>query len=369
MKSLKSRSPSNSFWLTGADLALGIGVVMLGAGLLVLRNGLPRWMFGDPLQSAQVSPLWPAMLFLTYAGLGMLVLASIPFIDFLLDRYRVTKVGKRLLIGSAIILKILGIGVLFVPPVAYRLVFGKAPTNLGHFGFWALAAILSVSAYVCLVLHRTAKRQRVQERRLRHESENLGTALARAELAMLEAQVEPHFLFNTLAHIKRQYRKDPAAADRMLGALIEYLERALPAVRSAEWTVGDEIGLIEVYLNILALRFGEQLRFVISMQEPVRSIHLPGLTVATLVENAVRHGLAPKKDGGTVTVDAMIEAETVVIAVCDDGVGLRMSSGSGLGLATTRARLRSVYADKATLHVEPRQPKGVRAVLTIPVAA
>lgn len=352
---------------SGTDVVLGFGLVLLGAGALVLRNSLPRWMFGDPVQSAQVPAVWPLLLFVTYVGLGLLVLAAIPLIEFMLDRRRITAVGKRLLIGSAAILKVLGVGVYLVPPLAFSLVLGKVPANLNHFGFWALAAIISVAAYVCLVLRRTARHQRLQEQRLQNEAENLGTALAQAELAMLEAQIEPHFLFNTLAHIKRQYRKDLVAADRMMKDLIDYLEQALPALRRDDWTVGDEIRLIRVYLDILSLRFGEHLRFVVSMQELARDIRLPGLTVATLVENAVRHGLAPKKDGGTVSVTVKRDGASLLIEVCDDGVGLRMSSGSGLGLATTRARLRSAYGDKASLRVEPRDPQGVRAALAIPL--
>jgi hypothetical protein len=252
-----------------------------------------------------------------------------------------------------------------VPPVFYALL-GRDPNLLG---MWTLASALSAAAYICFLLHSASVTQHEQMLHLQREADSLGTVLARAELAMLEAQIEPHFLFNTLAHVKRQYRKDAAAADRMLLALIEYLERALPALRKADWTVGDEIDLIEVYLNILAQRFGERLQFMIVAREADRAVRLPALTVATLVENAVRHGLAPKIEGGSVFVNVMRTDDNLSIDVCDNGVGLRHSSGSGLGLATVRARLRSAFGDQATLRVEPWQPHGVRAAITIPAAA
>jgi sensor histidine kinase YesM len=346
------------------EIAYGIPIVLLGASMLVLRANLPRWVFG---QSDPLAGSWALALFVCYALLGLLALACVLWIDRVLDRRGVTTLWKRIAIGAVLILKVLGIATPLVLPPLYMMVYGRKVQFL--LAVWMMAGTLSVCAYTCMQLHLARQRQNKEAQRLQHESENLSTSLARAELAMLEAQIEPHFLFNTLAHVKRQYRKDPPAADHMLTALIEYLERALPALRQADWTAGDEIGLIEVYLNILAQRFGERLHFAIVMREADRHLHLPALTVATLVENALRHGLAPKADGGSVWITVERQADRLLVEVCDDGVGLRQSSGSGLGLATVRARLRSTFGEGAALQIEPRAPQGVRAALTIPVAA
>ena len=140
------------------------------------------------------------------------------------------------------------------------------------------------------------------------------------------------------------YRVEEASADRVLGTLIDYLERALPALRRSDWTVGDELQLVELYLSLIEQRFGGRLCFSIAAPPGAASCPLPALTVATLVENAVRHGLGPKAGNGTVRVAGALDGGIVRIDVADDGVGLRQTSGSGLGLATVRARLRGRLA-------------------------
>ena len=200
----------------------------------------------------------------------------------------------------------------------------------------------------------------------------LATALADAERAALEARIEPHFLFNTLAHVRRQYRLDPAQADATLAALIDYLERTLPALRRDDWSVGDECALVEAYLGILVRRFGDRLRFAIELEPGCAPLRLPALAVATLVENAVRHGISPKAAGGEVRIEARLTdgaSPALRIRVDDDGVGLgrKPSSGAGIGLATVRARLQGVFGERAALTIESRPGGGVRATIAVPV--
>jgi LytS/YehU family sensor histidine kinase len=232
---------------------------------------------------------------------------------------------------------------------------------------WTMSSAFGAIAYLCFVLYRASEIQRGTSLRLHREAEALSTLLAKAELALLEAQIEPHFLFNTLAHVKRQYRIDANAADHMLAALIEYLDRALPALRRADWTLGDELDLIRVYQDILVQRFGTRLQFSITCSDTYHTFRIPALTIATLVENAVRHGVAPKTEGGSISIHTERVENALFIEVCDDGVGLQYSSGKGLGLATVRARLRSAFGDKSLLLIEQRQPNGVRAEIRIPI--
>jgi LytS/YehU family sensor histidine kinase len=266
--------------------------------------------------------------------------------------------------GLAAILCSNGILVGLVFPPAFRLIMGRDARGLT--GLWIMTSIVGAVAYSCHLIARAAAVQRERTLHVQLETDKLAIALNRAELAMLEAQIEPHFLFNTLAHIKRQYRLDAGTADQMLSALIDYLDRAVPALRHADWTVGDELDLIRVYLGLLQQRFGTRLHFCIEAPDAARRSRLPALTVTTLVENAIRHGLAPKPEGGSIAVSAAIDQAGLAIEVCDDGVGLRQSSGSGLGLATVRARLRSAFGSGAALLVEPRDEGGVRAAIRLP---
>jgi hypothetical protein len=270
---------------------------------------------------------------------------------------------QRLVIGSLLIGMVNGFVVaLVIGPIAGHVLHIK----LALFNMWLLSITLGIAVYISLVLNRAAAAQREQALQVQLEADQLDTALSQAELSMIQAQIEPHFLFNTLAHIKRQYRLEPAAADHMITGLIEYLERAAPAVQRADWTIGDELDLIRVYLDILAHRFGKRLRYTITAPDNLCIQRLPALTITTLVENAVRHGIAPRPEGGTVAVTVESEANSIAIHVHDNGVGLRQMSGSGLGLATVKASLRSRFGERASLVVEPNEPHGVHAAIEIP---
>lgn len=351
---------ATSIWNQPRFMLASLGIAVFCALLLVLRAYLPRWIFGAPTALSWISP---AAVFVSYIVLGIATLICMRVADLWLSRRHLPSLWQSMLIGSASIIAGNGVAVAcLIGPVSS----GILPRSLSLLGMWTLSSALGTSLYMCLLLHRASAEQRALALHVRLESDLLDTALARAELSMIEAQIEPHFLFNTLAHVKRQYRADVAAADLMLARLIDYLERASPALQRVDWTVGDELGLVQVYLDILTHRFGERLQFSISASDAHRSVRLPALTVATLVENAVRHGVSPKPEGGCISVAVETDRDTLLIEVRDNGVGLRQSSGTGLGLATVRARLRSAFGQQATLLVEPLEPSGVRAAISIP---
>ncbi|MFO1398875.1 MAG: histidine kinase [Burkholderiales bacterium] len=189
-----------------------------------------------------------------------------------------------------------------------------------------------------------------------------------AELALMQAQVEPHFLFNTLASVQYLTETDPPQASRLLAHLIDYLRAALPQLRAASTTLGQEFGLAQAYLEILRMRMGARLGFTLDLPADLAAHPFPPNLLICLVENAIRHGIEPAADGGTVTVCARRDGATLVVAVEDTGQGLGTSTtkGHGVGLANIRERLAALYGTQGRLTLDARVPHGVAATLTVP---
>jgi len=202
--------------------------------------------------------------------------------------------------------------------------------------------------------------------RLRGERDALEAQHCEAQLAALNAQIEPHFLFNTLANVRRLYETSPARGREMLASLIDYLRAALPMMRHQGSTLGRELELVRAFLSILQMRMGPRLAFEIQADEALRNASLPPLVLPTLVENAVKHGLAPLPEGGTVRIGAAAQDGVLRLWVEDDGAGFSGSGGSGVGLANTRARLAALYGERAGLRLSMREPRGVRAEVHLP---
>jgi hypothetical protein len=213
--------------------------------------------------------------------------------------------------------------------------------------------------------------RRVAERRRREQQAAAKTAtdkeLAQAKLHLLHAQVEPHFLYNTLASAQYLTRTEPAQADRMLGHLIQYLRHSLPRAEETLSTLGEELERARAYLEILKIRMGARLDLKIDVPEALRGITLPPMMLQTLVENAIKHGLEAKPGGGTVWIFARHDDDSVAITVADDGQGFAAaSSGTGIGLKNVRERLQLVYGPRASLAVVANVPEGVAATITVP---
>jgi LytS/YehU family sensor histidine kinase len=186
-------------------------------------------------------------------------------------------------------------------------------------------------------------------------------------LQSLQAQIEPHFLFNTLAHILRLHQVDAQRGRAMLQSLTEYMRSALPQMRGQkDFTLGRELALTRAYVNVQQIRMGERLRVEIDVPSALMAARVPPMAVLTLAENAVKHGLGPKGEGGTVRIEATLKGEVLEVAVCDDGVGLRLGAGTGHGLSNTRSRLAAAYGSRAALEIGNRDTGGVRAALLLP---
>jgi Histidine kinase len=216
--------------------------------------------------------------------------------------------------------------------------------------------------------------RRVSERRKGEETNVRETAtekeLTVAKLSLLHAQVEPHFLYNTLASAQVLSRTDPAKADEILGHLIAYLRRSLPSAEESMSTVGEELERARAYLEILKIRMGDRLSLQIQVPDALKSVPIPPMMLQTLTENAIKHGLEPVPGGGTVWIIARAVDDKVAVTVADDGRGFgEGGGGTGIGLKNVRQRLRLLYGDAASFTIVANYPKGVAATITVPSTA
>ena len=190
-----------------------------------------------------------------------------------------------------------------------------------------------------------------------------------AELKLMQAQVEPHFLFNTLASVQYLTETDPPQAGRLLGHLIGYLRAALPQLRASSTTLGKEAELARAYLNILQMRIGPRLAFDIDVPAELRDHPLPPNLLISLVENAIKHGIEPAAAGGVVSVAARRDGDALLVTVSDTGRGLEAggtTGGQGVGLSNIRERLAALYGARGRFTLQPGEQRGARATLSLP---
>lgn len=193
--------------------------------------------------------------------------------------------------------------------------------------------------------------------------------LAIARLNLLQAQVEPHFLYNTLASAQYLTISDPAGAERMLGHLIAYLRHSLPRADSSLSTVGVELERSRAYLEILKIRMGPRLNLQIDVPDELLATVLPPMMLQTLVENAIKHGLEPRPGEGTVWIFARAHSDRVAVTVADDGCGFAaQDSAGGIGLKNVRERLSLIYGSAASLVIAANFPQGVAATISVPAS-
>ena len=206
--------------------------------------------------------------------------------------------------------------------------------------------------------------------RLRLQRYALQAQAAEAQLRLLHAQIEPHFLFNTLATIETLLEADPARGRAMLEAFSDHLRSSLAQLRGPETTLGAELEMVGNYLRLLQIRMGKRLAFSIDADLEARAARLPPLLLQPLVENAIRHGLEPKIGGGAVRIHARVEQGRLAIRVDDDGLGLQAPRrapqlGAGMALENIRARLHHRYGLQASL-VLAGGAEGASATLDLP---
>lgn len=185
-----------------------------------------------------------------------------------------------------------------------------------------------------------------------------------ARLHLLQAQVAPHFLFNTLANVQALVDAGSPQASAVLRSLIAYLRAAVPRLHEPATTLGQELQLVQAYLELMHMRMPDRLQFALHVDESTRALRCPPMTLLTLVENAVRHGIDPSEEGGRIDIDVQRIGERCLVRVRDTGVGLqRAGDGLGTGLTALRERLKLSFGGEAQLRLTELEPHGVCAEL------
>ena len=231
------------------------------------------------------------------------------------------------------------------------------------------------NALAALILHISEWFSFAQQKglALRAERAEQSRQLAEVRLQMLKNQIEPHFIFNSLAHLKALIKSDPDVAERMADELSDFLRASLASLRLDRVTVAQDFELVRAYLALASLRMGDRLQVDLHVDPDTSALPIPPLLLQTLVENAIQHGIEPKPGPGHITVSASTNLDTptpqLVLSVSDDGLGFgaNTSSGSGLGLANIRERLASTFGAEAKLTLTANTPQGVVATLLLPM--
>jgi len=259
-----------------------------------------------------------------------------------------------------------------LPPELKREIRRKVQGDVYRLGVGAGLILLFIPLFILVVvskffIDRSRAAQRVAElKRKEADYARMSQQVTEAKLSALQAQVEPHFLYNTLASVQALTEVDPQQANAMTGHLIQYLRNALPKMRESVSTVGQEVELVRAYLNILQMRMGKRLSFDIAVPPELMELPFPPLMLPSLVENAIKHGLEPQREGGMVTITGQVEGGTLRMIVADTGRGFGDTLGAGVGLTNIRERLAAMYGEGAKLTLEANAPQGVIATIEVP---
>ena len=342
-----------------------LGVTTLFAVVYVLRMGVSAAERGAPFDwgrelTLEIVYWWASLPF-------------VPVLAWLVRRWPVTRErwaphGLVLLAGT---LAVSAARVLINPPLAVLLDEPLVPALHPTRVLGAFSAFLAVVGMLhALHFYRQMREREREATELARSLAEAQLATSEARLASLRAQLQPHFLFNTLNAIAALLHHEPYTADRMLSRLAELLRSALRAPAAEEHALREELAILDQYLDVMALRFGPRLGIERAIDHRALGAAVPWLVLQPLVENALEHGLWPRSGPGVLRIEAARDGGRLRLVVEDDGVGIRPGTddaSSGIGLANTRRRLAHLYGDDASLVVKPRGGGGTRATVVLPV--
>ena len=252
----------------------------------------------------------------------------------------------------------------FVLRQIFSITLGQAEKSLFQVIILAITFGMTATYFFYSRSRLEVSKELIQEERIKRLSSE--KEALEANLRLLQAQIEPHFLFNTLSNVLSLIDSNPARGKSMLVDLIHYLRTSLSRTFPDRITLDQELGMIKAYLNIQKIRMGERLRFKIELPDEIRKHPFPPMLLQPLVENALKHGLEPKMEGGEIMVKAMEEDNLIRVEVIDTGLGFGSFEKTGVGLGNVRERIKLLYGEKGRFIVEETNTGGVRAIIEVP---
>lgn len=244
------------------------------------------------------------------------------------------------------------------------------PLKFNSYNLTMLAFLRSCNAITFLFLFYLTEKSYLSEKKFQTEQlkwlEN-EKKMVESQLKLLQAQIEPHFLFNTLTAVGTSYETDIETGRQMLDNFIKYLRTTLDQTRKEETTVKHEIDLITAYLDIFCIRLGERLSYKIDIPGEIERIKFPAMLIQPLVENAIKHGIEPKIEGGQIFIKAEKKGDILSFVISDTGLGLGDSNPQGMGRKIVEERLGALFGSKGKLSFQKNEPSGVRVLLEVPI--
>ncbi|MEO8103346.1 MAG: histidine kinase [Betaproteobacteria bacterium] len=323
--------------------------------------------------SAIVKPYFSYNIPFWYLWVRLFIVAVVMLVTYIVSGVVHAQIQpKRIQLGQTQFVALVAGAVLGT--IASGLVIGRSLTEMvtnepifwGMVIFTGAGIALGVFTTKLLVYREQAARAAAEVARADAHRHELEKQVLEARLKLMQAQIEPHFLFNTLANVQHLVEANPPLAARMLESLITYLRAALPEMREGGTTLGREADMARAYLEIQQLRMGPRLTFSVEVPAELRAAPFPPMMLMTLVENAIKHGIDPLQQGGEIRVFAKAGGDGVLdVAVADSGQGLSHSAGMGIGLQNIRERLQALYRKSARLELEENSPRGVVARIRI----
>ena len=280
-----------------------------------------------------------------------------------LERWVLQVAGVALAVPFAV-----GVAYMFTS-FGYTTSFVHDSKRMGGFAMVTAACLLLAPWAALAALFRQVTGQaRNRELAFALERSQLERQALDARVRVLQGQVEPHFLFNTLANVRELVESGSPQASTVLASLIAYLRAAVPRLDAPAATLGQELELVRAYLEVMQMRIPDRLQYLVQADEALHELRFPAMALLTLVENAVRHGIDPGEEGGRIEVRVYRDGGILRAQVLDTGVGLRAGheTGSGTGLANLRERLRLLYGERAQLRLAAFSPRGTSAEIDVP---
>lgn len=334
--------------------------VLLGYGktsLFCAAIGITIWLLG------LAEPLWAAFVVSFAIGYSINTFSVLLHPALLRNLPPLVAAGITTVVGLGVGLLIGGYGLTGDP--FYLLVDNDYSTTI-------LGLFFGVLGLLFFTTQEKLEDTRAELADARAEQLNVEKEHLETQLKLLQAQIEPHFLFNTLSNVVGMIRDQPAAAEKTLIDLTTLLRASLKRTRTEETTLGDEIAIISALLEINQIRMGNRLSWSIDMDEALKQLPLPPMLLQPLVENAVKHGIEPLEEGGAVDIQVRRKNERLVVSIADTGAGPGVkafsSDSAGVGVANVQSRLAALFGASASLTLVENEPRGMIATLTLPAS-